>query len=302
MSEFEQTEDPRVLESIEANEVSLVDTPAIQRTFLIVKRLEDKVAREKIALDDSQNDEGDGAEKDAEGPVGQDASQADIETDTKSTDSNGDEVAEKADPAEVMEAASAIIPWLAAQAEEADGELKAQLSQFLEAMGVDPAAAQEDAAAADGEEEEGPADMPEKAEGEEEGDEEEEEDPNAEKSNEGWEAQLDAVTSSLTAVSKGKGAPAPAKEEEEDPEMAKSDDGSSYVSADQFDAFATKMTNAIAAMAANQAQVSKALGSFTPISKGSDDHVPGPNAETVSKADDVFGPSFFEARKRKLKS
>ena len=292
-----ETEDPRKLESIDANEVSLVDAPAIRRKFLIVKRAEDAVARQKIDL---KADEAADAEKDSgEGPVAQDASQdPSIETDTAS---DGDQPpAEKADPAMVMEAASAMIPWLVAQAEEADGELKAQLSQFLEAMGVDAAAAQADAEAADGAEET-PADAEEEK--AEDGEEDPPEDDEAEKSNEGWESQLDAVTASMSGVAKGKGE----EEEEADPEAEKSEEGSAYVTTEQFESFATKMTQAITGIASSVQSVAKRaeevskraakLDSFTPVSKGADDHTPP--ADEVAKSDDVFGPNFFEARRRR---
>ena len=60
MSEFEQTEDPRRLEDIEANEVSAVDRGAVGRTFAIVKRAENTMAREKVDLSkDEEEDEED---------------------------------------------------------------------------------------------------------------------------------------------------------------------------------------------------------------------------------------------------
>lgn len=288
-----ETEDPRQLESIDANEVSLVDSPAIRRKFLIVKRAEDAVARKKIDLNEEEPSEEEseaGAEKDAaEGPVAQDASQdPSIETDTAS---DGDEPpAEKADPAKVMEAASALIPWLLTQVEEADGELKGQLSQFLETMDVD-AAAEEEKAEGDAPEED---DMSEA----------EEDDADAEKSNEGWESQLAAVNASLAGVAKGEGEE---EEEEEDPAAEKGEEGSSYVTVEQFDAFATKMVQTVAGIASSVQSVSKRaeevskraakLDSFTPVSKGADDHTPP--ADKVAKSDEVFGASFFEARRRR---
>ena len=291
-----ETEDPRQLESIDANEISLVDSPAIRRKFLIVKRAEDEVARKKIDLDEEKG-AADGAEKDSEeGPVAQDASQdPSIETDTASEEADADAV--KADPAEVMEAAAALITWLTAQAEEADGELKGQLSMFLEALGVDAAA--EGEAPAEGEEEAPPE---EKAEDEPPAEEEEEEAEEEEKSDEGWESQLDAVNASMADVAKGAD-----EEEEEEEEAEKSEDESAYVTTESFDAFATKMTQAITGIASSIQSVAKQsdevskraakLDSFTPVSKGADDHTPP--ADEVAKSEDVFGAGFFEARRKR---
>ncbi|HUX16501.1 MAG TPA: hypothetical protein VMW52_08505 [Phycisphaerae bacterium] len=264
MSEFEQTEDPRVLESIDANEISLVDTPAILRTFLVVKRLEDGMARKQIALEDEQ--EASDEEKAAEGAVAQDASQADIKTDTAS---GGDDHAEKADPAAVMESASDLLPWLVAQFEDADGELKGQISAFLEALGVDATAAGEAEAETEAEPEAKAAPKAKAPKAPAAADEEDDEEDDTEKANEGWESRLSAVTASLTAdVAKAEGE----EEEEDDTEKA---EGSSYVTNEQFEAFATKMTDAIAGVATSMQAVSKRaakLDSFTPVSKGADDH------------------------------
>lgn len=291
MSESEQNEDPRRLAEIDGKEISLVDHAAIKRKFLIVKRAEDAVPREKISLEDEKDESAEqaedkvdaGEEKASEGAVAQDVAQdPSIETDTAS---DGDEPAEKeaADPEAVMEAAAALMPWLKAQHSGADGELKSQIAGFLEALGQDVSDAAEGEEKADDSEEESEA--------------EEEE---AEKSAEGWEAQLDAVSASFADVAKGDGM----DDEEDEEDMAKSDDAAAnYVTAEQFDAFATKVTQAITAMASNVATVSKRadkLASFTPVSKGADDHTP-PQDE-VEKSETIFGRDFFAKRQRKINS
>ena len=271
MSEFEQTEEPRRLAEIDANEVSLVDSPAIRRKFLIVKRLEDGMPREEIDLDEKKVEEeeaqseeqaasdvdADAApEKSEEETVAQDASQEKAEDEE---DEEEEEEAEKADPAKVMEAASALIPWLMEQAQSAEGELKGQLSAFLDALGKDA----------------------EKMEGEEE--EEEEDTEKSESGSEGgWQQQLADVNASLQAdVAKAEG------EEEDEEDTEKSEEAApaaDYVTAEQFNEFATGITSVLQQLAETQTKVSKSvsdLSSFTPVSKAADDVA---EQDEVSKA------------------
>lgn len=256
MSDFEETEDQRRLQDIEANEISFVDEPAIRRRFLLTKRLDEDQMRTKIELEDTRDDkeaedempqkntEKDAAvESDAGGEeaVAQDASQTEGE-------GEGGDAEKAADPKKVVETASALIPWLMTQQEGADGELKAQLAALLEALGKDGAPAA-DAAAGD-----------------------------AEKSAGNWQTQLDAINAKLSAVTKA------ADKEGEETEKA-----SNYVTAEQFDAFATKMASTVGQMAEQMTKVSKRVDdamSFTPVSKGGDDHEPP--TDGVTKANNLF--------------
>lgn len=270
MSEFEQTEEPRVLEEIDANEVSLVDHPAIQRTFLIVKRhSENDMPREEIDLEENEEQseeqtaeatEGDaGAEKDEEGAVTEDSSDGAETADDADTE-------KEADPTKVMEAAAELLPWLRAQAQEAEGELKGQLDAFLEALGDDEMPEGE----GEGEDEEAKAEDSEM----------EEEEEESEKSEQGWQEQLDAVNTQLADVSKS--------DDEKEKEAEKSEDGSDFVTTETFNAFAEGVTNALGQIASSMTKVSKRMedfGSFTPVSKAEEDAGAEVEAtEEVSKA------------------
>jgi len=279
MSEFEQTEDSRRLEDIDANEVSVVDHGANNRVFAVVKRAETNMAREKIDLskdeeedeeseqqsEDQAGDAVDGdasSEKDAEAPVAQDASQEPTEG------AEGEEEAE-ADPAEADPADSdlavfaELLPFLQSQREGAEGELAAQLDAAIEAL------------SGEGEGEEGESE----AEAEEE-----------EKSDEGWEKQLDTVNQTLSSVSKAKEED---KEEEEEAAPAeKSEPESNFVSTEQFEKFATGVASALTSISTSMTAVSKSVekyDSFIPVAKSADGVDVESEEVTVSKRDnDLF--------------
>jgi hypothetical protein len=246
MSDLDQTEEPRRLLEIDANEVSLVDSPAIRRTFLVVKSSEKKdMAREELDLENAEDE--------------------DVATDSSQT-----EETENADPTKVMEAAADLLPWLRAQMQDAEGELRGQLSAFLEALGEDemPEGAPEE------------EDMAEETTEENEEEKSEESAAPAEGGGGNWQADLDAVNETLSAaVSKEEGA-----EEEEDEEAEKS--AENFVTTDQFETFAQGVTSALSNIATSMASVQKSVGaieSFTPVSKGADDVASTEEAEIAKR-------------------
>lgn len=277
MSEFEQTEEPRRIVEIDPNEVSVVDHPAIERRFLVIKSLEKQdMPREEISLEEDDAAEEAEAEKDAEEQeVAQDASEAPVEEEEQEN--------AEADPEKLMEAAAALLPWLRSQMQSAEGELRGQLSAFLEALGQDTEPEAEEAKAEDSDEED--EDMKEEEE---------------EKSEGGWQQQLEAVNETLSAnVSKA------SEEDEEADDAEKSEEeeadaDSEFVTTKQFEAFASGVTDALTNIATSMAQVSKSVATveaFTPVSKAAEDVAPV--TDEVSKGDTdaaLFG-SFF-GRKR----
>jgi hypothetical protein len=131
----ESQEKIRELVDLDVEEVSLVDHPAIEREFLVVKNLEDEpmaddasVPAEDLEKQEDEEEETEETPETSDGPPAEEA-KADEVPDAAAEEAPEEEPEKQLAP-DLAAAVETALPWLREQAEMAEGDLKGALSRL----------------------------------------------------------------------------------------------------------------------------------------------------------------------------